>query len=71
MSLYPAPFWGKSKNRSRVASNMFPAEMAKSMEMCVRQILFRKAKAEGPRRPVASRTNGMIVAGVGAGTIRA
>ena len=26
--------------------------------MCVRQILFRKAKAEGPRRPVASRTNG-------------
>ena len=33
MSLYPAPFWGKSKNRSRVASNMFPAEMAKRMEM--------------------------------------
>ena len=39
--------------------------------MCVRQILFRKAKAEGPRRPVASRTNGMIVGGVGAGMIRA
>ena len=28
-----ADFTGKSKNRSRVASNMFPAEMAKSMEM--------------------------------------
>ena len=81
ISLYPAPFWGKSKNRSRVASNMFPAEMAKSMEMsfknwerwyvCVRQIFLRKARAEGPRRPVASRTNGMIVAGLGAGTMRA
>ena len=33
MSLSPVPFWAKSKNRSRVASNMFPAEMAKSMEM--------------------------------------
>ena len=33
MSLYPAPFWGKSKNRSRVASNMFLSEMAKSMEI--------------------------------------
>ena len=75
MGLYAAPFWGKSKNWSQVASSMFPAEMAKSIEMslrnwerwymCVRQILFRKARAEGPRRPVASRTNGMIVAGVG------
>ena len=31
----------------------------------------RPRRREGPRRPVASRTNGMIVAGVGAGTIRA
>ena len=33
--------------------------------MCVQQILFREARAEGPRRPVASITNGMIVAGIG------
>ena len=38
MSLYPAPFWGKSKNRSRVASNMFPAEMARSMEMSFKNL---------------------------------
>ena len=38
MSLYPAPFWGKSKDRSRVASNMFPAEMAKSMEMSFKNL---------------------------------
>ena len=38
MSLYPAPFWGKSKNRSRLASNMFPAEMAKSMEMSFKNL---------------------------------
>ena len=31
----------------------------------VRQILFRKARAEGPGRPVASITNKMIVAGIG------
>ena len=30
----------------------------------------RPRRREGPRRPVASRTNGMM-AGVGAGTIRA
>ena len=38
MSLYPASFWGKSKDRSRVASKMFPAEMAKSMEMSFKNL---------------------------------
>ena len=33
--------------------------------MCVQQILFREARAEGPGRPVASITNKMIVAGIG------
>ena len=31
MGLYPVPFWGKSKNWSRVVSNMFHAEMARSI----------------------------------------
>ena len=38
MGLYAAPFWEKSKNRSQVAFNLFPAEMAKSMEIPLKNL---------------------------------